>query len=151
MDQANIVIDAEEELLIVQAFERFSTNAEMNFRDLQRLVAHSCLFDSKFTAQDLALTFEKAKHIASKDHMYIYDVIFEKRVRYSVFRGVVIPCLAERKGVSVGVVLRAISCDPSPAGVATLSSRAKDAENAFTRQISSLANPQEQIKSFLSK
>jgi hypothetical protein len=64
----------------------------------------------KFTTGDADLIFQKAKAKASAPGAGSYSsgVVHGKRLNYEVFRAVVMPCLAEKKGKSVEEMIEEI-------------------------------------------
>lgn len=80
----------------------------MMFGNFKAILQALNLFDINFTRRDAGMTFQKIIAIATHPNAgtYMRGVFFGKAIKYTVFREIGLPILAERKGM-VLVALKA--------------------------------------------
>lgn len=72
----------------------------MNLEAFLRMIQDTkgLLNHTNFTLNDCKYCFEKVKVISLKSNQFSSHVILEKRISYTIFRKLLLPCMAQRYG-----------------------------------------------------
>jgi hypothetical protein len=108
--------ETEMETKIRELFMKFCSTGEMDSRTFIKLCKDCHIIVKTFTSGDADLVFQKTKAMTSHPSAGSYSsgVIHGKRINYDVFRAITIPCIAEKKGITVSALLTHLSQQDGP-------------------------------------
>jgi len=94
---------SEEETRLEILFQDFCPTGEMDNKSFLKICKDMTLMDRHFNINDIDLIFQKTKAKASLPNAGVYasGIVHGKRIKYKVFRGIAVPEIAQKKGVSV--------------------------------------------------
>lgn len=106
----------EDEQKLSELFRKFCPDGEMDSKTFIKFCRDSNVISKKFTGGDADLAFQKAKVAASNPSAGSYSsgVVHGKKVNYSVFRAIAIPCIAEKKKMGIDALLAHLAGQSGP-------------------------------------
>mmetsp|Transcript_12357 Transcript_12357/g.18738 ORF Transcript_12357/g.18738 Transcript_12357/m.18738 type:complete len:338 (-) Transcript_12357:214-1227(-) len=112
--------DGHQDTVLQASFAKFSTLDEMDAAAFVKMCRSAKILNKKFTSSAVRLVFNRAKAICQAPgcrREYQEGLFLDKKINYTVFRGVLIPLLADRDPNSIESVILALSKDnlPQPA------------------------------------